>query len=92
MQSSGTLSDREIQDILLRMSARRAGGTMIAQSEAEVLTVSFQKGEIVAADLNETFSKGLGAVLVEQASLSAEQLDELSREQLRATAEFSAIS
>lgn len=90
MQASGTFSGGEIQDILLRMSSRRAGGTMIAQSDAEVLTVSFRKGEIVAADLNETFAKGLGAVLVEQASLSADQLEELSRQQLRVTSEFSA--
>ena len=91
MQASGTCFDWEIQDILLRMSSRRASGAMIAQSEAEVLTVFFQKGEIVAADLNEAFSTGLGAVLVQQASLSKEQLDELSTQQLRATAEFSSF-
>ena len=52
----GSFIEGDIREALLRMSSRRAVGTMIAQSEGQVLTVSFDKGAIVTADLNEPFA------------------------------------
>ena len=88
MQSSGSFLEDDIRDILLRMASRHAIGTMIAQSAGEVLTVSFDQGEIVGADLNEPFAEGLGRLLVDEGTLKSENLVEVSELGLRTAADI----
>ena len=81
--ATGSFMEADIREALLRMSSRRAVGTMIAQNEGQVLTVTFDKGSIVAADLNESFKEGLGPALVEHGVLSTENFEDLSTTKLR---------
>ncbi len=67
----------EMRDVLLRMAARGATGTMIVQAEGRVLAVSFEQGEIVSADLNEAFEEGLGPVLVAEGFMSAREMGQV---------------
>ena len=88
MQASGSFLEDDIRDILLRMASRHAIGTMIAQSAGEVLTVSFDQGEIVGADLNEPFVEGLGRLLVAEGTLKSEHLMEVEELGLRTPADI----
>lgn len=88
MQASGSFLEDDIRDILLRMASRHAIGTMIAQSAGEVLTVSFDQGEIIGADLNEPFVEGLGRLLVDEGALKSEHLMEVAELGLRAPADI----
>ena len=86
----GSFLEGDIREALLRMSSRRAVGTMIAQNQGEVLTVSFDKGAIVTADLNEPFAEGLGPLLVSRGVLSTEDLEAVVAARLRIPSEVMA--
>lgn len=79
----GSFLGTDVREALLRMSSRRAVGTMIASNEGLVLTVTFDQGAIVAADLNEPFGEGLGPMLVEQGILNSDDFEAVSESRLR---------
>lgn len=82
MALEGDLSDVAVAEIFHTIAAQGKTGILTLQGQDDIIAVSFLRGDIVAADsLNQTLEEGLGAVLVEQGLVSADQLQRLGGEE-----------
>ena len=82
MALEGDLALFRLPDILQIIAQQRKTGILTVQGKSDILAVSFQVGEIVAADaLNQSFDELLGEVLARRGSLSRERFAELAERQ-----------
>src|ERR1044072_6722772 len=62
MAIEGSLETCQVPEILQMISAQRKTGILTVQGEADIVTISFKDGHVVAADaLNQTGEGGGGA-------------------------------
>ncbi len=79
MSVEGSLDLFRLPEILQVIAQQRKTGILTVQGAEDIIAVSFLGGRIVAADaLNETTEEGLGAVLVAEHQVSAEDLRRLA--------------
>ena len=79
MSVEGSLDLFRLPEIFQVIAQQRKTGILTVQGSEDIIAVSFLGGRIVAADaLNETTEEGLGAVLVSEYQVSAEELRRLS--------------
>ncbi len=77
MALEGTLQDFGIPDIFQLIGHQNKTGVLTLEKDEEVVTVSFQDGQIVWADsLNKKVEDMLGTVLVKSGKLTEEELQE----------------
>ena len=79
MAVEGTLDTFRLSDILQVVSHQRKTGILTVQGAADIVAISFLRGQVVAADaLSRTVEEGLGEVLVRQGLLTREQLEKVA--------------
>ncbi len=77
MALEGTIKDFGLPDIFQLIGLQRKTGLLTLKNEKETVTVTFENGMVVMADSSQKrLEDRLGSVLVKQAKLSREKLDE----------------
>jgi hypothetical protein len=85
MWASGRLADISADRVLLMLGARSSTGTLSVQHD-DVLAVRLSNGEITGADaLKESFSHGLGRILVAAGHLNRDQVAAIEAAELEGT-------
>lgn len=88
MWAQGQIDEAGIEPVLVLLSVRNAAGTLTVQSEEDVVAVRFRDGMIVGADaLRQSFSEGLGRVLVEEGLLDPSGAQRVEDAELDGTVE-----